>query len=233
MTDTDADTLPTVAHLISVNLGVPRSDPGGDPGVTGIDKRPAAGAVALRAPGPKNGGLGSGLIGDALFAREHHGGDDQAVYAYAREDLDWWEAELGRPLSGGVFGENLTTAGVDVTGALIGERWRIGDTVVLEVAVPRIPCATFARWMAEQRWQKRFTVRAAPGAYLRVIVPGEVRGGDGITVLDRPDHDVTIGVTFRAMTREPELLPRLLSVEALPAEARALAHRRTAPYPAD
>lgn len=233
MTGADVDTLRTVAHLISVNLGVPRPDPSGDPGVTGIDKRPSADPVAMRAPGPKNGGLGSGLVGDALFAREHHGGDDQAAYAYAREDLDWWEAELGRPLPGGVFGENLTTAGLDVTGALIGERWRIGDTVVLEVAVPRIPCGTFARWMAEQKWQKRFTIRAAPGAYLRVIVPGEVRGGDEITVVDRPDHDVTIGVTFRAMTREPDLLPRLLSVEALPADARAMAHRRTVPYPAD
>ena len=233
MTDRDVATLPTMAHLISVNLGVPRTDPDGDPGVTGIDKRPVSHPVALRAPGPKNGGLGSGLVGDALFSHEHHGGDDQAAYAYAREDLDWWEAELGRPLSGGVFGENLTTAGLDVTGALIGERWQIGDTVVLEVAVPRIPCGTFARWMGEQRWQKRFTIRAAPGAYLRVIVPGEVRGGDEITMVDRPDHDVTIGVTFRAMTREPDLLPRLLSVEALPAEARAMAHRRTAPYPAD
>jgi MOSC domain-containing protein YiiM len=227
------DTLRTVAHLISVNLGVPRPDPTGNPGVTGIDKRPADGPVAVRAPGPKNTGLGSGLVGDALFAHEHHGGDDQAVYAYAREDLDWWEADLGRPLTGGVFGENLTTSGLDVTGALIGERWRIGDTVVLEVAVPRIPCGTFARWMTEPRWQKRFTIKAAPGAYLRVIVPGEVRGGDEISVVHRPDHDVTIGVTFRAMTREPELLPRLGPVEELPADARALALRRTAPYPAD
>jgi MOSC domain-containing protein YiiM len=222
-----------VAHLISVNLGVPRPDPGGSVGVTGIDKRPATCAVQLRAPGPKDTGLGSGLVGDALLDHDHHGGDDQAVYAYAREDLDWWEAEVGHPLAGGVFGENLTTAGLDVTGALIGERWRVGAIAVLEVAVPRIPCGTFARWMQEQRWQKRFTIRAAPGAYLRVIVPGEVRGGDEIAVVDRPDHDVTIGVTFRAMIREPELLPRLGPIEALPAKARELAHRRTAPYPAD
>jgi MOSC domain-containing protein YiiM len=217
-----------VAQLISVNLAVPRPTTASSVGVTGIDKQPAAGPVQVRAPGPKGTGLGSGLIGDQVFATVHHGGDDQAVYAYAREDLDAWGAELGRTLPGGAFGENLTTSGVDVTGALIGERWRIGDEVVLEVAVPRIPCRTFAHWMAEEGWIKRFTVRAVPGAYLRVIVPGEIRAGDPIVVASRPEHEVTIGVTFRALTREPELLPRLLAADALPDEAKELAGRRTA-----
>jgi MOSC domain-containing protein YiiM len=226
-------TLRGVAYVISVNLGVPRPDPGGSVGITGIDKRPVTRPVLVRPPGPKGTGLGGGLVDDAVLDGAHHGGDDQAVYAYAREDLDWWEAELGRALPGGVFGENLTTGGLDVTGALIGERWRIGDSVVLEVAVPRIPCQTFARWLHEERWQKRFTVRATPGAYLRVVSSGEIRGGDPIEIIHRPDHDVTIGVTFRAMTREPDLLPRLAGVAELPAEARAMATRRTAPYPAN
>jgi MOSC domain-containing protein YiiM len=222
-----------VAKLISVNLGVPRPNPAKGIGITGIDKRPADGPVTVRAPGPKGSGLGSGLVDDPIFDTAHHGGDDQAVYAYAREDLDGWEAELGRPLPGGVFGENLTTSGLDVTGALIGERWRIGDRVVLEVAVPRIPCGTFAHWMAEQGWIKRFTIRARPGAYLRVVTPGEIRAGDPITVVSRPDHEVTVGVTFRAVTREPELLPRLLRADALPDEVKETAARRIAPYPGD
>jgi MOSC domain-containing protein YiiM len=223
----------SMATLLTVNLAVPRDDPAKTTGVTGIDKQPATGPVQVRAPGPKGRGLGSGLVGDNVFDTQHHGGDEQAVYAYAREDLDSWQAELGRPLRNGVFGENLTTAGLDVTGALIGERWLVGDHVVLEVAAPRIPCGTFAHWMAETGWIKRFTVRAVPGAYLRVVVSGEIRAGNPITVLSRPDHDVTIGVTFRALTREPELLPRLLPIEALPAQARALAARRTAPFAVD
>lgn len=217
-----------MANLISVNLAVPRDNPAKSVGITGIDKRPADGPVQVRAPGPKGTGLGSGLVGDQIFDTAHHGGDDQAVYAYAREDLDDWEAELGRSLPGGVFGENLTTRGVDVTGALIGERWRVGDEVVLQVVEPRIPCGTFAHWMAEQQWIKRFTIRARPGAYLRVIEPGEIRAGDEITVERRPDHDVTVGVTFRALTREPELLPRLLAAADLPQSVRDLARRRTA-----
>jgi MOSC domain-containing protein YiiM len=222
-----------MAQLISVNLAVPRPNPAKGVGVTGIDKRPVPGPVPVRAPGPKATGLGSGLVGDRVFDTAHHGGDDQAVYAYAREDLDTWEAELGRTLPGGVFGENLTTSGLDVTGALIGERWRVGEQVVLEVADPRIPCGTFARWMAEQGWVKRFTVRAVPGAYLRVIVPGEIRAGDPVVVVSRPEHDVTIGLTFRALTREPELLPRLLAADALPEKIRELATRRIAPFPGE
>ncbi len=213
-----------MAHVVSVNLAVPRANPAKDVGVTGIDKRAAAGPVAVRAPGVRG---ASGLAGDQIFDKANHGGDDQAVYAYAREDLDAWQAELGRELTGGVFGENVTTAGVDVTGARIGERWRIGEQVELEVAVPRIPCGTFAHWIAEQRWVKRFTIAATPGAYLRVCSPGEIQAGDPIVITHRPDHDVTIGLTFRALTREPELLPRLLAAPELPDEVRELARRRS------
>ena len=43
-------------------------------------------------------------------------------------NYDWWEARLDRVLPGGIFGENLTTLGVDVNGAVIGETWLIGDS---------------------------------------------------------------------------------------------------------
>jgi len=217
-----------VAVLLSVNLGVPHPSPATRIGVTGIDKRPVDGPVEVRAPGPRGSGLGSGLVGDRILDGGHHGGDDQAVYAYAREDLDEWGGALGRELTGGVFGENLTTQGLDVTGALIGERWRVGPEVLLEVSVPRIPCKTFAHWMDERGWIKRFTERAAPGAYLRVLRAGHLRAGDPVEVVERPDHDVTIGLTFRALTREPDLLPRLLAADALPEADLAKARRRVA-----
>ena len=158
----------------------------------------------------------------------NHGGPDQAVYAYAREDLDFWAAQLGRPLGNGVFGENLTTEGIDVNGALIGERWRIGPEVILEASGPRIPCGTFQGWLAQAGWIKRFTQAARPGSYFRVIEPGEISAGDPVEVVHRPEHDVSVAVCFRALTLEPELLPRLLAADALPRDVRELAHRRTA-----
>ena len=102
--------------------------------LTGIDKAPTSESVLVRAPGTKRDGLGSGLVGD-VCDRRNHGGEAQAVYAYAREDLDHWESVLGRTLHGGVFGENLTLTGVDVSGAVIGERWRVGDELELAVTV--------------------------------------------------------------------------------------------------
>lgn len=219
-----------VGHLLSVNLGIARASTAKDVGVTGIDKRPSADPVTVRRPGPKHGGLGSGLVGDDLCDRRHHGGEDQAVYAYAREDLDHWQAELGRELAGGVFGENLTTVGLDVNGALVGERWQVGDEVVLQVVEPRIPCRTFAVWMAEQGWTKRFTVAARPGAYLRIVREGVIRAGDPVTVLHRPDHQVSVATVFRALTLEPDLLPLLLAADDLPDEVKDLARRRIAPF---
>ncbi|MEU6082165.1 MOSC domain-containing protein [Streptomyces sp. NPDC047108] len=215
-------------YVLSVNLGRPHvADHTGSPTGTGIDKRPAAGPVRVAAPGPK-GTAGSGLAGDAVCDRRHHGGNDQAVYSFAREDLDAWETDLGRPLRNGVFGENLTTSGLDVNGARIGERWRIGSGLLLEVCGARVPCRTFAGWLGEKGWLKRFTRRAAPGAYLRVIEPGEIRAGDPVTIVERPDHEVSVSFLFRALTLEPELLSRVLAAgDALAPEARETAVKRS------
>lgn len=213
-----------------MNLGRPTPSAHTDQadGVTGIDKHPVDGPVRVAAPGPK-GSAGSGLAGDTVCELRHHGGYDQAVYAYAREDLDDWEKELGRPLPNGCFGENLTTNGLNVSDALIGERWRIGAEVVLEVTSGRIPCRTFQGHLGERGWVKRFTRKGATGAYLRVIEPGEIRAGDPIEIVRRPEHGVTTAMQFRAVTTERELLPRVLAAgEALHPETLAQARRYVA-----
>ena len=208
-----------------MNVGVPRSNPWKASEVTGIDKRPVDGPVMVTAPLSE--GTGEvGLAGDRVYDVRNHGGPDQAVYAYSREDLDFWADELGRPLAGGVFGENLTTSGGAVSGALIGERWRVGPDLLLEVSAPRIPCGTFQGWLDEAGWIKRFVRQARPGAYLRVIEPGEIRADDPIEIVHRPGHDVTAAVAFRAVTLESELLPRLLAADALPEHVRDEVRRR-------
>jgi MOSC domain-containing protein YiiM len=213
--------------VLSVNLARVRDNPDAPSRSTGIDKRAVGGAVLVRAPGPMRTGAGSGLVGDTIGNKKLHGGDDQAVYVYAREDLDGWEAELDRPLADGMFGENLTVSGVDVTEARIGERWLVGgDGLVLEVSAPRTPCRTFSAFLQLPNWIKRFTQAAKPGAYLRVISPGTVGVGDAISVDFRPDHEVTIGLVFRARMSDPSLLPHLLEADALSSELKAYARRR-------
>jgi MOSC domain-containing protein YiiM len=204
------------SRVLSVNLARVRQ------AMTGIEKIPTTEPVLVRAPGPRGGGLGSGLVGDVVCDRRNHGGDNQAVYAYAREDLDHWESVLGRALPAGVFGENLTTIGVDVNGAVIGERWTIGE-VELQVTFPRTPCGTFRAWIAERGWLRTFTVAALPGTYLSVVSPGQVSAGDPLTVVHRPTHGVTVAQVFRAITREPDLLPSILAADQLPDEIKELA----------
>ncbi|MGH8861256.1 MAG: MOSC domain-containing protein [Jatrophihabitantaceae bacterium] len=200
--------MPTVA---CVNVARPRPNPDKDTERTGIDKRPVDGPVEVRDPGPRTTGLGSGVVGDFIGDMDNHGGTDQSLYAFAREDLDAWERRLGRTLPNGFFGENLTTRGLDVAGARLGERWRIGDTVVVQVTEPRIPCSTFRGWVGETGWLKTFTQDARPGTYLRIVVPGMIRSGDALTVIRRPAHDVTVSLTYRALMTERELMPLLLA----------------------
>jgi MOSC domain-containing protein YiiM len=121
----------TPGKVLSVNVGTVREFAyGGRPAKSAIWKSPADGRIAAR---------GVNLAGDDQADRKAHGGPDKAVYAYAVEDARWWKQEIGRSLAYGEFGENLTTEGIEVNDALVGERWEIG-TVVLEVCEPRIPC---------------------------------------------------------------------------------------------
>ncbi|MER6915573.1 MOSC domain-containing protein [Streptomyces sp. NPDC000594] len=216
-------------RVLTVNVGRTRAVEYSDR-PTAIDKRPVEGTVQVAEPGPSGIG-GSALAGDMIGDLRHHGGSDQAVYAFAREDLDDWERELGRPLHNGIFGENLTTEGLEVSDALIGERWRIGGGPLLEVTDGRIPCRTFQGWLGEKGWVRRFTQRARTGAYLRVIEPGGVRAGDRVEIVYRPDHGVTASMGFRAATTERTLLPEVLAAgDALHGELRRIADEYVAKY---
>lgn len=165
-------------------------NPGDDPDTTAIDKRPVTGRVGVGA---------LGVDGDLQVDRRHHGGIDKAVYAYADSDAAWWARELGRDVPYGSFGENLRTEGIDVTGAVIGEQWQIGDgeaRVLLEVTMPRIPCMTFQRRIGEDRWVRRFAGHGAPGAYVRVLRDGDIAAGDPVQVVHRPEHGVSVADSF-------------------------------------
>jgi len=191
------------ARVVSVNTGrTVEAEWAGQLGRTAIDKRPVAGPVRV-------GRLG--LDGDDQADKANHGGPEQALYVYAREDLDWWAAELGRDVRNGAFGENIVTHGLDVSGALIGERWRLG-TAVVQVTSCRIPCGTFRQWTGEKAWVKRFAAAGRPGAYVRVLEEGMVTPGDTVTVLDRPAAGVTVAESMRAYYGDRELMSRLSAV---------------------
>lgn len=203
-------------HVTSVNVGQPESVGfAGRFGRTAIRKHAVTGPVAVHA---------LGVAGDRVANTKHHGGVHQAVYAFAQEDLDFWAGELGRPVEPGRFGENLTTLGIDVNEAVLGERWRVG-TVLLEVCEVRIPCSVFKGWMGvsgydDARWVRRFAAVGRPGPYLRVLEPGTLSAGDPLVVEHRPDHDVTVSTMFRALTTERSLLPRLSGLDRIDPQAR-------------
>lgn len=182
---------------------------------TAIDKRPVAGSSAIEQ---------LGVAGDAQCDTKNHGGLDQAVYAYADEDRAWWAAQLRRDLAPGSFGENLTTQGVDVTNAVIGERWRIG-TVTLAVTTPRIPCDTFAGFWGVKDLVKRFTQHGAPGAYLSVVAAGEVAAGDAVDIVHRPAHGLTIADVFAARAGARDRVALLATVAEATEEDRGWARR--------
>ena len=180
---------PTVLALCRVDKLLP--DPGAI-GVTAIDKQPVEGALDVKA---------YGVYGDVQADRKNHGGLFQAVYAYGQEDADWWAAQLGRDIPPGLFGENLRTQGIEVSGAEVGERWRIGEKLVLEVTSPRTPCATFQRRMGEAHWVKRFADANLTGAYFRVVERGTIAAGDAIEIIHKPDHGITLQRLFATKLR--------------------------------
>lgn len=204
-----------VSVVESVNLAVVRTLPGIGP--TGFDKQPIDHPVTLTV---------DGVEGDTVLS-PRHGGRDKAAYVYSVEDAAWWSAQLDRPAPPGVFGENLTTRGLAVSDAVVGERWRIGGALV-EVAQPRTPCATLRTFWDVPDLMERFTAAARPGAYLRIVQSGAVRRGDEITLVERPAHGVTLAEAFRAIHGEADLIPHVLRARQLPARTRAILKRRSA-----
>jgi MOSC domain-containing protein YiiM len=192
--------------LISVNVGRPREfDHKGRLAASAIWKTPVEGPVRAR---------GVNLEGDDQADREVHGGPDKAIYAYALEDIGWWEEDLGRVLGPAAFGENLTTSGIDVTNAVIGERWEVG-TALLEVSEPRGPCWKLGAKMGDPAFPKRFTKAGRPGAYLRIAREGILAAGGEIRILSRPAHGVGVGDVFRIYSKERKRASVLLSIPEL------------------
>ena len=192
--------------VISVNVGTVREfDYGGRPAKSAIWKSPVSGRVAARSVN---------LAGDEQADRTAHGGPDKAVYAYAIEDTRWWERNIGRALAYGEFGENLTTEGIEVNDALVGERWQVG-TAVLEVSEPRVPCWRLGVRMNDKMFPRRFAEALRPGPYLRIVVEGDVGAGDEVRVVERPGHDLTIRDVFRIYTRDRDEVDRLLAVPGM------------------
>jgi MOSC domain-containing protein YiiM len=210
-----------VPRVLSVNVGRPVQIAArrGRPLMSAIRKAPVEGRVRVE---------GVNVAGDRQADLRVHGGPDKAVYAYASEDIAWWAAELGRELAPGAFGENLTTEGVDVTGAVIGERWRIG-TVELEVSQPRLPCSKLGIRFEDLKMVRRFGEASRPGAYLRIVTEGELGAGDEIEILSRPEHGVTVALVSDAILLDESLRGLAASAPEL-AESLAAPLREQAAY---
>lgn len=196
-----------MAKVLSVNVAaiIHEGEWTGSEGRTGIDKRPIEGAVRF---------ANNSVAGDSVIDKKVHGGYDKAVYAYAREDADWWEREISRKITNGSFGENLTTSGIDVNSSLIGERWQIGTTI-LEVSEPRIPCRVFAGFWERPTLIKDFTNAKRPGAYLRIIEEGVISAGEELIVSFKPAHGITIRDIFEAKSGERSKISQIKDVEQL------------------
>jgi MOSC domain-containing protein YiiM len=207
----------SAATIVSVNVGRPRAfQHNGRSATSSIWKSPVDRRVAVR---------GVNVEGDDQADREVHGGPDKAVYAYALEDVRFWERELGRALELAAVGENLTTEHIDVTGAVVGARWAIGSAE-FEVSEPRAPCWKLAHKMDDPTFIRRFTKAGRPGAYLRIVREGEIGAGDEIRILSTPAHRMTVGDVFRIYSRDRDEVAKLVAIPELSQSWRSWAERK-------
>jgi len=195
-----------MSRIVSVNVGELRTvEFRGRIVSTGIYKFPVEGAVLVE---------GVNVGGDDQADRRVHGGVDKAVYAYASEDYEWWSGQLGRTLPPGTFGDNLTTQGIDVGGAVVGQHWRIGD-VTLEVSEPRVPCYKLGIRMDNPGFPQLFSAAHRPGAYLRIVEEGSLAAGDRVEIGTPPEHGLTVGDIARIYDRDQHESRRLLEAAEL------------------
>jgi MOSC domain-containing protein YiiM len=218
----------TLGRIVSINVGQPRTvEWFGRQVTSAIWKSPVEGSVDVR---------GVNLIGDDQADRRVHGGNDKAVYAYAAEDYRWWAMSLpdshagGTELGPGTFGDNLTTEGLDLGQAVIGERWLVGSAV-LEVCQPRFPCAKLGMRMGDAAFIDLFDQARRPGAYLRIVEEGKVQPGDTVTSVHLPTHSLRVLDLVQAQGDRDvptELLERIVAIDVVPEVHRAAAARNLA-----
>jgi MOSC domain-containing protein YiiM len=193
------------ARVVSVNVGRPAPFATGRRVVqSAIVKRPLGGRVPVR---------GTNLGGDEQGDKVHHGGRDQSVYAYSSEDAAWWSERIGRELQPAAFGENLTLEGVDVSGARIGERWRIG-TAELQITGPRVPCFKLEARIGVRGLQRAFLEAGRPGAYLAIVGEGELEAGDAVEIVHRPAHDVSVALALEVLLLDRSRVGELAAARA-------------------
>ena len=191
-------------RLVSVNRGKPELIPAKSK-LTGIFKRPVEGRVHIDA---------QGLADDSILDRRHHGGVDQAIYAYFADDYFWWANELGVAIEPGTFGENLTISGIEGRAVAVGDRLAMGD-VVLEVTSHRTPCSVFSARMGDPKFAKRFHKSGRSGAYCRVIAPGTVEAGMDITYMPYAGERFSVAELMAldgVRDIDPDILRRALTV---------------------
>lgn len=205
-----------LGQLLSVNVATPRSTMWQGHAVTSaIWKSPIAGPLAV---------TGVNIAGDDQADRQAHGGPDKAVYAYSASDYAFWREHFGVHVEAGLFGENLTIDGIDVSHARVGERWQVGS-VLLEVSQPRIPCYKLGMRLQDTQFPRRFAAAERPGAYLRILGEGTLESGNSVRVVHRPDHEVDVAFVARAYHTDRSLLPRLLEIAELSQSWRDWAER--------
>ncbi len=202
--------------LVSVNVGRPRQLAWrGRTICSGIWKQPVSGPVAVR---------GTNLLGDEQADLRAHGGPDKAIYAYSTEDYGWWSIQLGRMLGPASFGENLTTTGLDLTAAMVGDRWHVG-TALLEVAQPRTPCYKLGIRVGDDTFPDRFLKECRTGAYLRILHEGELASGDPIVVTPSRAERLSLGDVARICHTERHRAAELLEIPELASSRHAWARR--------
>lgn len=161
-----------------------------------------------------------GLEGDVQVDRENHGGADKAIYAYSVENYRHWEQALGRdtPFPYGQFGENLTVTELPDEAVHIGDIFKVGASLLVQVTQPRVPCFKLGIRMGDPKFVGIFRHSGRVGFYLRVLEPGEVGAGDAIQPLQQDPAKVNIRDAMLAVNQGPrqrEFIDKVLAVEAL------------------
>ncbi len=161
--------------------------------------------------------------GDEVSDRNVHGGEFKACYLFSEDNYDYWKRLYpSLDWNYGMFGENLTVAGLDETTLTIGNIYKVGNALV-QITQPREPCFKFAYKFGNKEVLKQFIDHGRPGTYVRVLKEGDVKTGDTFQLVEQALNSVSIYDFFKllfAKEKDKKLIERILQNEALPLKKR-------------
>ncbi|KAI0177153.1 pyruvate kinase-like protein [Pestalotiopsis sp. NC0098] len=174
-----------------------------------INKQPRQGKIRVTE---------TGLIGDEV-QYEMHGGTEKALHMYCAAHYETWNRELPNRehlFKVGGFGENLSVRHLSEDNVCVGDIFRAGPDVILQVSDARQPCFKLNHRFEHKKTSFIAQTTGRIGWYYRVLKTGYIQEGDVFELVERTNPTWPLSRLIKHLYHDVNNLDAMNTIVRLP-----------------